>query len=134
MNCEFGCPIEDSRNLTAGKSAGLLKLDLTFGEDDEGLLNNLGCHAGDATERFNLQMQEKAETIVRFEAYAITAKVYTIASLPDMKRWMCGGLAVAAPGTADRAYRMLRRGCSDGNLCGVFSRLPIGPLFRNWGN
>lgn len=135
MNCEFGYPIEDSCNLTAGKSRGLLKLDLTLGEHDDGLLNNLGFHAGDATERLNLQMKEKkAETIVRFEAYAITTKVYTIESLPDMKRWTCGGLAVGAPGIVDRAYRMLRRSCSDGNVSGVFSHFSIRPLFRNLGN
>jgi hypothetical protein len=135
MNGALIYPIEVSGNLTAGKGGERVNLDRTLGENDDGLRKNLGCHAGDATERFNLQIKErKAETIVRFEAYAITAKVYTIESLPDMKRWMCGGLAVAAPGTADRAYRILRRGCSDGNLCGVFSRLPIGPLFRNWGN
>lgn len=46
-----------------------------------------GTFAGDATERFDLQIKEKAANSVRFEFYAITGKTYTIERSTDVKTW-----------------------------------------------
>ena len=52
--------------------------------DKDGVSNWLeyiaGTFAGDATERFDLEIKEKAESYVSFEVYAITGKTYTIES------------------------------------------------------
>ena len=59
--------------------------------DGDGLTNYLeylaGTFAGDATERFDLQIMEKSDTGVRFEFYAITGKTYTIERSSDVKTW-----------------------------------------------
>jgi hypothetical protein len=59
--------------------------------DGDGLSNwdeyVAGTFAGDATERFDLQIKEKAANSVRFEFYAITGKTYTIERSTDVKTW-----------------------------------------------
>jgi hypothetical protein len=59
--------------------------------DHDGLSNwneyVAGTFAGDATERFDLQIKEKAATSVRFEFFAITGKTYTIERSTDVKTW-----------------------------------------------
>ena len=59
--------------------------------DHDGISNWLeyvaGTFAGDATERFALEIKEKTETHVRFAFFAITGKTYTIEATSDMKTW-----------------------------------------------
>lgn len=46
-----------------------------------------GTFAGDATERFDLQIKEKTPANVRLEFYAITGKAYTIERSTNMQTW-----------------------------------------------
>jgi hypothetical protein len=59
--------------------------------DQDGMSNWLeyvaGTFAGDATERFSLEIKEKTATHVRFAFFAITGKTYTIEATSDMKTW-----------------------------------------------
>lgn len=59
--------------------------------DHDGLSNRqeylAGTFAGDATERFILQIKEKTASQVRLEFFAITGKRYTIERSTDMKTW-----------------------------------------------
>lgn len=59
--------------------------------DNDGSSNWLeylaGTFAGDATERFSLDIKEKTAASVRFSFFAITGKTYTIESSTDMKTW-----------------------------------------------
>lgn len=69
-----------------------------------------GTFAGDATEIFELQITDVGEGSARFEFYAITGKVYTIESSPDLKTWTripfaVGAPAVGAPGAGANAYQ-----------------------------
>lgn len=76
--------------------------------DGDGLSNYLeylaGTFAGDATERFDLQIKEKTETDVRFEFYAITGKTYTIERSADMKTWARVPFAIGAPAAGEPIY------------------------------
>ena len=76
--------------------------------DGDGLSNYLeylaGTFAGDATERFDLQIKEKTETDVRFEFYAITGKTYTIERSADMKTWARVPFAIGAPAAGEQTY------------------------------
>jgi hypothetical protein len=63
-----------------------------------------GTFAGDATERFELQIKEKTESSVRFEFYAITGKTYTIESSADMATWERVPFTVDAPGIGAISY------------------------------
>ena len=76
--------------------------------DGDGLSNYLeylaGTFAGDATERFDLQIKEKTDTDVRFEFYAITGKTYTIERSADMKTWARVPFAIGAPAAGDQTY------------------------------
>ena len=76
--------------------------------DGDGLSNYLeyiaGTFAGDATERFDLQIKEKADTSVRFEFYAITGKTYTIERSADMKTWARVPFAIGAPAVGGQSY------------------------------
>jgi len=53
-----------------------------------------GTFAGDATERFGLEIKEKSTTSVRFEFYSITGKTYTIERSADLKTWSPVAFAV----------------------------------------
>lgn len=64
-----------------------------------------GTFAGDATERFELQLKEKTTTGMRFEFYAITGKTYTIERSNDAKTWTPLPFAIGAPTTGSAAYR-----------------------------
>ena len=76
--------------------------------DGDGVSNYLeylaGTFAGDATERFDLQIKEKNDTDVRFEFYAITGKTYTIERSADMKTWARVPFAIGAPAAGDAIY------------------------------
>ena len=64
-----------------------------------------GTFAGDATERFDLKMQEKSDTRVRLEFYAITGKTYTIERSTDMQTWTRIPFSIGAPGPGEESYR-----------------------------
>lgn len=76
--------------------------------DGDGLSNYMeylaGTFAGDATEKFNLEIKEKTETGVRFEFYAITGKTYTIERSTDVKTWTRVPFAVGAPAPGAQTY------------------------------
>ena len=76
--------------------------------DGDGVSNYLeylaGTFAGDATERFDLQIKEKANSSVRFEFYAITGKTYTIERSADMKTWARVPFAIGAPAAGNQSY------------------------------
>jgi hypothetical protein len=59
--------------------------------DGDGISNYVeyiaGTFAGDATERFELKLTGKSATMVSFEFYAITGKVYTIEQSTDLRTW-----------------------------------------------
>lgn len=59
--------------------------------DHDGISNWLeyvaGTFAGDATERFALEIKEKTASHARFAFFGITGKTYTIEASPDMKTW-----------------------------------------------
>jgi hypothetical protein len=63
-----------------------------------------GTFAGDAMEQFDLVIKEKLTDSVRFEFYAITGKVYSMESSPDMETWTRVPFSVAASATADNVY------------------------------
>jgi hypothetical protein len=63
-----------------------------------------GTFAGDATERFELQIKEKTESSMRFEFYAITGKTYTIENSADMATWERVPFTVGAPGIGAISY------------------------------
>jgi hypothetical protein len=64
-----------------------------------------GTFAGDATERFNLEIKEKLAASVRFEFYAITGKTYTIERSTDMQTWTRATFSMDAPGAGSGAHR-----------------------------
>lgn len=78
--------------------------------DHDGMSNWLeyvaGTFAGDATERFALEIKEKTETHTRFAFFAITGKTYTIEASPDMKTWSRIPFSVgAAPAAGSSSWQ-----------------------------
>lgn len=63
-----------------------------------------GTFAGDATERFALEIKEKTPTGVRFEFFAITGKTYTIERSTDMKVWSRLLFAMGTSGAGSMSY------------------------------
>jgi len=76
--------------------------------DGDGLSNwdeyVAGTFAGDATERFDLQIKEKAANSVRFEFYAITGKTYTIERSTDVKTWTQVPFSIGTPTSGLPSY------------------------------
>jgi len=72
--------------------------------DNDGVSNWLeyvaGTFAGDATEKFELKIQERLPDLVRCDYYEITGKTYTIESSVDMKTWTRVSYSLDVPGTA----------------------------------
>lgn len=64
-----------------------------------------GTFAGDATERFELQIKEKLPASVRFEFYGIAGKTYTIERSTDMKTWAQVPFSIGAPASGLPTYR-----------------------------
>jgi hypothetical protein len=64
-----------------------------------------GTFAGDATEKFELQIKEKVEAMVRFEFYAITGKTYTIEHSPDMATWTRVPFSVGVQAAGETSFR-----------------------------
>lgn len=58
-----------------------------------------GTFAGDATERFTLEIKEKLPQSVRFEFFAITGKTYTIEKSTDLDTWVQVPFSLDAPGS-----------------------------------
>ena len=65
-----------------------------------------GTFAGDASERFALEILEKSNTQVRFEFYAITGKTYRIESSPSLEAdsWSTVPFSVDAPGVGQTSF------------------------------
>ena len=86
---------------------GLIDRDGDFDGDGQSNLQEYraGTFAGDATEIFELQITDVGEGSARFEFYAITGKVYTIESSPDLKTWTRIPFAVGAPGAGANSYQ-----------------------------
>jgi hypothetical protein len=63
-----------------------------------------GTFAGDATERFVLEIKEKTPTGVRFEFFAITGKTYTIERSMDMKTWSLMPFGIGTALTRSQTY------------------------------
>jgi hypothetical protein len=64
-----------------------------------------GTFAGDATERFGLEIKEKTATQARLEFYAITGKTYTIERSTDLKTWARVPFALTATGPTSEVHR-----------------------------
>ena len=77
--------------------------------DGDGISNYLeyiaGTFAGDATERFELRLLTKTATLVGFEFFAITGKVYSIEQSADLKTWTTAPLTMTPTGTYSEFYR-----------------------------
>lgn len=63
-----------------------------------------GTFAGDATERFVLEIKEKTTAAVRFEFFAITGKTYAIERSTDMKTWSLIPFSIGTPATGSQTY------------------------------
>lgn len=97
------------------------------GDFDQDGQNNLleyiaGTFAGDASETFGLAIKEKQAAALRFEFFAITGKVYTIESSPDLKTWSRVPFAVAAPAAGTFTYQATAVG-----LVSAFATPPPAP-------
>ena len=92
---------------TAGWDINLITKDGDF--DGDGTSNYLeylaGTFAGDATERFELKMTARTSTVVSFEFYAITGKVYAIEESTDLQTWTITPMATVPSGTAAIYYK-----------------------------
>ncbi|QJE96925.1 hypothetical protein [Luteolibacter luteus] len=64
-----------------------------------------GTFAGDATERFALDIKEKTASSVRFGFYAITGKTYTIETSTDAKTWTRIPFSVGQPVAGTQSWR-----------------------------
>lgn len=75
------------------------------GDGSSNLLEYIaGTFAGDATEKFALEIKQKLPASVRFEFYGITGKTYTIERSVDGQTWGRIPFSIAAPGTGDVSY------------------------------
>lgn len=64
-----------------------------------------GTFAGDATEKFTLNIKEKSASHVKLEFYGITGKTYTIERSLDMKTWARVPFTVGAQTEASEVYQ-----------------------------
>lgn len=64
-----------------------------------------GTFAGDATERFALDIKEKTATSARFSFYAITGKTYTIETSTDLKNWTRVPFSVGQPSAGAQSWK-----------------------------
>ncbi len=76
--------------------------------DGDGITNYdeylAGTFAGDATERFELNLVGKTETAVAFEFYAITGKVYTIEESADLRTWTTAAFSTTPTGSTAKSF------------------------------
>ena len=84
---------------TAGWNISLITKTGDF--DGDGISNYdeylAGTFAGDATERFELNLVGKTATTVTFEFFAITSKVYTIEESVDLRTWTTAAFSTTTP-------------------------------------
>lgn len=82
--------------------------------DGDGVSNWLeylaGTFAGDASERFELQIKEKTSDGARFEFYSVTGKTYTLERSSDMKTWTRLSFAVGSPGAGSLVHTAAEAG------------------------
>lgn len=64
-----------------------------------------GTFATDATERFELKLTGKSATLVSFEFYGITGKVYGIEQSADLKTWTSASFALTPGGTTASLHK-----------------------------
>ncbi len=64
-----------------------------------------GTFAGDASERFALEIKEKTAGNVRFSFYAITGKTYTIEASADAKTWTRIPFAIGSPAAGSPSWQ-----------------------------
>jgi hypothetical protein len=87
-------------------SINLINRDGDF--DGDGSSNHLeyiaGTFAGDATERFALEIKQKLPASVRFEFYGITGKTYTIERSVDGQTWGRIPFSIATPGAGEISH------------------------------
>jgi hypothetical protein len=92
---------------TAAWNINLVTKDGDF--DGDGTSNFLeylaGTFAGDATERFELRLTTKTATLVGFEYYAITGKVYGIEESTNLSTWTAAAFSTTAGGTTANLSR-----------------------------
>ncbi len=92
---------------TPGWNLALITRDGDF--DGDGTSNYLeylaGTFAGDATERFELKITGKTATVVSFEFFAITGKVYAIEESTDLRTWTPAPFASSAGGATTTLHR-----------------------------
>jgi hypothetical protein len=86
-------------------------IDLITGDGDfdgDGSSNRLeyiaGTFAGDATERFSLEIKQKLADRVRFEFYGITGKSYTIEHSVDAQSWTRLPFSIGAFAAGEISY------------------------------
>jgi len=63
-----------------------------------------GTFAGDATERFALEIKEKLPASVRFEFYGIIGKTYSLESSPDAQTWTRIAFSIGAPAAGSLSH------------------------------
>lgn len=63
-----------------------------------------GTFAGDATDRFDLEIKERLTTSARLEFYGITGKTYTLERTTDAVTWTDVAFSVGGPGEGAMAY------------------------------
>lgn len=77
--------------------------------DNDGRSNWLeyvaGTFAGDAEDKFDLQIKEKLEGSVRFEFYGITGKTYALEESSDATNWSRLAFSIGALDAGSQAYR-----------------------------
>lgn len=99
---------------------GLLDRDGDFDRDGQSNWREYlaGTFAGDATERFDLEIKEKAEDGIRFEFYAVTGKTYTLETSTDGETWkrMSFALGTEQAGPFTRVREEVHRAESSGIL------------------
>jgi len=103
---------------SAGWDLGLVTRDGDF--DGDGISNYdeylAGTFAGDATERFELNIVGKTATAVAFEFYAITGKLYTIEESADLATWTAAAFSTAPGGAAAKSFRATSVGVQSASI------------------
>ncbi len=88
--------------------------------DGDGVSNYLeyvaGTFAGDATERFELKLLGKSASLVSFEFFTITGKIYAIEESADLQTWTIAPMATVATGPTTRYFTATAIGVTQGYL------------------
>ena len=91
--------------------------------DGDGTSNFLeylaGTFAGDAAERFELKLTGKSASLVSFEFYAITGKVYGIEQSADLQTWTAAPFALTPSGTTATLHQATAIGPQNAYIAAV---------------